>query len=661
MKKGLFFLVVLMAMMSGKVDAQMVADTFNILPNGLNSVNPDGQISNYHPRIRTWTKYTPFELAAKGIVPGVTIFGIAYFKPQSGYLPATWNATLNLNFRCGDPDSTIPTSVINGGPTFFLNNYVSSSFASSMSFSNGSNMTIPATISWLPFMLDGTFVYTGGSLEIFTDWQMPVITWSFGNFGVGCYGANPYPCFYYTTYPTNMNSVTGMVKTSTIIYHSTIATPCSGMPVPGNVSGNNVVCINKKFKLYLNNPSAGPGISYQWQKSALTPLSWTNISGATIPVLSDSITNATQYRCIVSCNNSGLSAISNNYTVNPHYFSIDSVNYIVNGNLAIFTPFYNDTISSGIHSEWYTGDGNITNSLQYQYNNDGDYNVSLLAFSGCNNDTFSIPVHIGCNGSATFNNTISSSIDSVCPGNPVSFQINDTLPNNYTVEWYYKPLSGAPTLISGYSGSNAIGLPTTASYFYNKSICNISGNYKTSNHDTIYMLPSPTAGTITALNTTTNYYNFTNTGMSNAQSYKWYFGDGDSSTSLAPIHHYNLASTYNVWFVVTNAGNGCTDTAFTTVTITTGMEDVQGRLFSVSPNPFKESFVVNCPSEKGTITVTDAVGKVVASYQLPVARGSQSTTDHSPLKIDMKGFSNGVYLVKYQNESQTETVKIIKE
>ena len=135
------------------------------------------------------------------------------------------------------------------------------------------------------------------------------------------------------------------------------------------------------------------------------------------------------------------------------------------------------------------------------------------------------------------------------------------------------------------------------------------------------------------------------------QSYKWYFGDGDSSTSLAPSHHYNLQGTYNVWFVVTNAGNGCTDTAFTTVTITTGVEDVQGRLFSVSPNPFKESFTANCPAAKGSIMIVDGMGKVVKSVVVKSAN----------MTIDMKGFSSGIYLINYENENQSETVKIMKQ
>ena len=103
--------------------------------------------------------------------------------------------------------------------------------------------------------------------------------------------------------------------------------------------------------------------------------------------------------------------------------------------------------------------------------------------------------------------------------------------------------------------------------------------------------------------------------------------------------------------MVTNAGNGCTDTAFTTVTITTGVEDVQGRFFSVSPNPFNESFVVACPDAKGSLMIVDGMGKVVKSVVVKSAN----------MTIDLKGFAAGVYLVKYDDGIVKETAKVVKE
>jgi PKD repeat protein len=203
--------------------------------------------------------------------------------------------------------------------------------------------------------------------------------------------------------------------------------------------------------------------------------------------------------------------------------------------------------------------------------------------------------------------------------------------------------------------------PSITSYYYNIATCNISGNFKSSNHDTIYITPPPIAGTITATNTNGNYYSLTNNGMNNAQSYIWYFGDGDSSSSLSPSHHYNLAGFYTVHFVAYNAGNGCTDTATTIVHITTGIEDVQGRLFSVSPNPFKETITITCPSTKGTIIITDVMGKVVKSVSCKDANSVPLSDHASTLSLTTNNWSSGIYFIKYQNDRETETIKVIKQ
>src|SRR5690606_14345208 len=93
--------------------------------------------------------------------------------------------------------------------------------------------------------------------------------------------------------------------------------PCNGTPIGGNVTGNSMVCPNTDFTLFLFNPSAGPGISYQWQSSNLSPVSWSNISGATNPSYTTSTASPKMYRCNVTCTNSAITTPSTSFTVNP--------------------------------------------------------------------------------------------------------------------------------------------------------------------------------------------------------------------------------------------------------------------------------------------------------------------------------------------------------
>jgi gliding motility-associated-like protein len=56
-----------------------------------------------------------------------------------------------------------------------------------------------------------------------------------------------------------------------------------------------------------------------------------------------------------------------------------------------------------------------------------------------------------------------------------------------------------------------------------------------------------------------NYVSFSDLSTKNPVSWKWYFGDGDSSTVKNPVHIYNTSNTYNVTLVTTNS-YGCKDT-----------------------------------------------------------------------------------------------------
>ncbi|MFM7511503.1 MAG: GEVED domain-containing protein [Bacteroidota bacterium] len=76
---------------------------------------------------------------------------------------------------------------------------------------------------------------------------------------------------------------------------------CTGTPAPGNtISSVTTVCPGINFNLTLQNPTVGSGVSYQWQSSA-DGVSWTNITGATNPILTTNQAAARFYRCQVTC------------------------------------------------------------------------------------------------------------------------------------------------------------------------------------------------------------------------------------------------------------------------------------------------------------------------------------------------------------------------
>ncbi|MEO6831710.1 MAG: GEVED domain-containing protein, partial [Chitinophagaceae bacterium] len=132
--------------------------------------------------------------------------------------------------------------------------------------------------------------------------------------------------------------------------------PCDATPVAG-VIDSVVACKGQIFTLNATGTSKAAGLSYLWQYKAPTAAFWTNLSGAVNPTTS--MTAATNYRVIVTCNNtipttSDTSAV---YAADlaPFYYCYCSANqssyynqygysYCLVGNVTIATQPAFDTI-----------------------------------------------------------------------------------------------------------------------------------------------------------------------------------------------------------------------------------------------------------------------------------------------------------------------------
>ena len=76
---------------------------------------------------------------------------------------------------------------------------------------------------------------------------------------------------------------------------------CVGTPTPGNTLASTLtVCSGNSVNLSLQNPPTSSGITYQW-KSSTDGTTYTNISAATNATLSITPTQATFYKCDVTC------------------------------------------------------------------------------------------------------------------------------------------------------------------------------------------------------------------------------------------------------------------------------------------------------------------------------------------------------------------------
>lgn len=101
---------------------------------------------------------------------------------------------------------------------------------------------------------------------------------------------------------------------------------CSGTPTAGSVSASpSTVCPGGSTLLSLSGQTIACGLTYQWQSSPEPITVWSNIGGATSTSYLATPGASTNYRCVVTCTPSGLSANSSGFLVvvgDPSYASI---------------------------------------------------------------------------------------------------------------------------------------------------------------------------------------------------------------------------------------------------------------------------------------------------------------------------------------------------
>ncbi len=124
-------------------------------------------------------------------------------------------------------------------------------------------------------------------------------------------GINDLTSFLSVTPSSDIPSVSGNIPNNTIAstvnivgqkYSFTPQPPCVENLNPGNTVASEIsVCSGRSFTLSLQNPFNGSQAAYQWQ-SSFNGTDFIDISGATSSSLIIAQTQATHYRCRVSCN-----------------------------------------------------------------------------------------------------------------------------------------------------------------------------------------------------------------------------------------------------------------------------------------------------------------------------------------------------------------------
>jgi len=200
---------------------------------------------------------------------------------------------------------------------------------------------------------------------------------------------------------------------------------------------------------------------------------------------------------------------------------------------------------------WDFGDGNTSTqqSPNHTYTSTGNYTVTMAVTStnGCSDTLRRVNLFSFQNTSTSF-----TAPDSICVNSVVSFN-NASTPTPTSSAWDFGDGTNSTQI-------NPSKIYTTVGT-YTVLLVNNYGYCSDSATRTIKVLPRPVAN-FNATNTTkcqpTLTVNFQNL-STNAISWNWDFGDGNTSTQQNPSHTYTNYGTFNVTLIVTNT-SGCTDT-----------------------------------------------------------------------------------------------------
>jgi len=147
---------------------------------------------------------------------------------------------------------------------------------------------------------------------------------------------------------------------------------------------------------------------------------------------------------------------------------------------------------------------------------------------------------------------------------------------------------------------------------------------------------------------------FTNL-TTNADTYKWEFGDGGTSNFMSPYHYYFFNGNYQVKLIASNVCN--TDSIFKVVTSVSTDDMMDGTIPELYPNPVKDLCSVRLTEGHELISAEwlSLDGKLIRSE-------SEIKQDDSGLyQFDIHDFASGTYLLVVKTDKGTLVGRVLKQ
>lgn len=392
-----------------------------------------------------------------------------------------------------------------------------------------------------------------------------------------------------------------------------------------------VVCENTLASLVVE--VVGTGLSLQWQ--GLIGNNWEDLAevpgvliGTTSPhlqVLAGPLTGG-QYRlqvqppgdCLVPFSSAPiLLTVAPLATANP--------SFTANGNTVSFTG--NTANADLVQWTFLPGSSSNESNPEFTFPGPGSYTVNLTVSNACGENSYDLQIEIV----EPLVASISASALSGCA--PFTAIFSDE--SEGTVESRLWTFQGGDPMTSE-SSSPVVTFSEVGTYEVSLEISN-SSTSATSTVTVEVVAPPIPAFTISSDELTITLQNTS----SNANSFLWDFGDGNSSTEANPSHTYSTPGTYDVSLNASNERCGVATVQTVTVMITT-LEETAEPSLRVFPNPTDGLLQVE-HWRKGEISLYGMDGQLIRSWKNPVGQLSVADLPAGTYMLSLPGSSR-----KYQ-------------
>lgn len=233
----------------------------------------------------------------------------------------------------------------------------------------------------------------------------------------------------------------------------------------------------------------------------------------------------------------------------------------------------------------------------------------------------------------------------VCLGTSIDFINNSKYADSY--KWTFGDGNSSTSKDVSHK-YNAVNTYTVTLYAFNSGGCNDTTQISVN----VNPFPSAVISYTKGAGNSLSFKDSSKVSSGSITSWKWYFGDGDSTTIQSPAHLYNNTGSYNVKLCV-STDKGCENCTSRTIEVL-GINNINKQnIIKIYPNPSNGYFVLttSVPVNESEIEIFDMLGK-----QIQTTVTSASKTNTYNIKIHA---AKGIYLLKTIQNGSTISERIV--